>query len=95
MKKFELRKIIKEEIQHVISEGLIQGAIAGILKLMYSGKIKQLKIDTEPLSKSFVNNLNSLENNIKKLNTDLSNPEIIDAFQQVGIDVTKWPRYKK
>ena len=89
------KQMKKLKMKEVITEGMIQNAIAGILKLIYSGKIKQLKNDVEPLSKELAQSLDSLEKNIKKLNKDLRNPEIVDAFKQVGIDVTTWPHYKK
>ena len=85
----------KLKMKEVITEGMIQNAIAGILKVIYSGKIKQLKKDVEPLSKDLAQTLENLEKNVIKLNKDLRDPAIVDAFKAVGIDVTTWPHYKK
>ena len=69
-----------------------------LLKLLYSGKVKEIKKD----EKSFESDLQKLskiqkrlEKNKEKANEDLHDPEVQDAFKQVGIDVTKWPNYIK
>ena len=72
--------------------------IKSLLKLLYAGKIKEIKKD----EKSFESDLQKLSEKFKKLeekkkkaNKDLHDPEVQDAFKQIGIDVTKWPNYKK
>lgn len=85
----------KLKMKEIITEGMIKAAIGGILKAIYSGKIKQLKKDVEPLSKELAQNLEDLNNSIKVLNKSLRDPKRIEALKLAGIDPTSHPYYRK
>ena len=78
-----------------LNEGLVQNAIAGILKLVYSGKINDLKKKIAPTNKELAQSLDSLNKNIQKFNSMLDDPETIEAFKSAGVDITQWPKYKR
>lgn len=97
MKKTKLSSLIKKtkiSQKQVLKEGLINKAVAGILKIIYTGKVKEITNKIEPINKQLAINLEQLENNIKSLNELLDDPKAIEVFKKYGVDITQLPRIK-
>jgi hypothetical protein len=88
-----MKKQIK--MKEVLNEGFMESAIAGILKLVYSGKINTIKKQLDPINKDLSKKLEHLRTTIDDVNKDLDDPKTIEAFKRIGIDVTTWPRLKR
>ena len=82
-------------MKEVLNEGLIQNMVAGILKLIYSGKIDVIKKDIGKTNKNLSKDLEALRQTITNFNKYLDDPEMIEAFKAIGVDITTWPRLKR
>ena len=85
MKKTTLSSLIKETQQpqkQSLNEGLINKAIAGILKIIYTGKVKEITTKIEPINKQLAQNLEELAKNIQGLNALLDDPKTIEVFKK-------------
>jgi len=78
-----------------LNEGMIENAVAGILKFLYSNKITTIKKQLEPVNKDLSKKLEHLKTTIDDISKDLDDPKTIETFKRIGIDITTWPRLKR
>jgi len=95
-KKMKLKDVFyKNPPPPPLNEGILDGAIAGILKFLYSNKINTIKKQLEPVNKDLTKKLEHLKATIDDVSKDLDDPKTIETFKRIGIDITTWPRLKR
>ena len=97
MKKTKLASLLKEnkKQKEPINEGLFNSAVAGILKIIYSGKIKQITKDLEPVNADLAKIVSHLKSTVDDFNKHINDPETIELFKRYGVDITDLPKLKR
>lgn len=98
MKKTKLASLLKEnkkQIKQPINEGLFTKAIAGILQIIYSGKVKQIMKDLEPVNADLAKTVLHLKQSVDDFNKHITDPETIELFKKYGVDITDLPKLKR
>jgi len=85
-----LLKTNKKEIKKPINEGMLTNVIAGVLKLIYAGKTKQLVKNLDPINKDLAKTVLIMKKSIEDFDKFLDDPETQEVFRELGI--TDFPR---
>lgn len=88
MKKTTLASLLKEdkkEIKKPINEGMLTNVIAGVLKLIYAGKTKQLASNLGTINQDLAKAALGMQKSIAEFDKFMDDPETQEVFRELGI----------
>lgn len=86
MKKIKLKSIIKED-NNIINEGIGKNIITSILKIIYSGKTKEVAPKIARINDDLAKNIEILDTAINNINNLMRDPKTIELFKNYGVDL--------